>query len=204
MPPPHLTISTAGGRGKIKIGLIRDEIIIVLLHSMESQLRDLPLVLLSQICERSLNLRICLTSKAIREACKYGKSCESRCMARMVAKGQNSGWFKRLLKKKLTRGLEHGQEVVKDGQDVVQDGLEVVEVLDLDGDDNNNRIGVQGCVALAEALKTNRTVHTLDLSFNYIGVQGCVALAEALKTNATVHTLDLSYNSIGFINTSST
>ena len=110
-------------------------------------------------------------------------------MARMVAKGQNSGWFKRLLKKKLTRGLEHGQEVVKDGQDVVQDGLEVVEVLNL-GDDNNN-IGDEGCVALAEALKTNRTVHTLNLYHNHIGVQGCVALAEALKTNRTAHTLNL-------------
>ena len=61
----------------------------------------------------------------------------------------------------------------------------------------NNRIGDEGVQALAEALKTNVTVHTLDLYNNKIGDEGARALAEALKTNTTVHTLDLHYNRIG-------
>merc|ERR1712096_569572 len=58
-------------------------------------------------------------------------------------------------------------------------------------------IGWQGAVALAEALKTNTTVQTIDLGSNRIGPEGAVALAEALKTNTTVQKIDLGSNSIG-------
>ena len=119
-----------------------------------THLCDLPLELLSQICESSLNLEVCLVSKDLRDAC------DSRCMARTVATLAKPNWFNKLL----TIGL-------------LKDGLEVVHTLDLYG----HNIGNQGCVALAEALKTNRTVHTLHLGGNYINDQGCVA--EALKKN---------------------
>ncbi|KAF9536368.1 hypothetical protein EC957_011235, partial [Mortierella hygrophila] len=60
-----------------------------------------------------------------------------------------------------------------------------------------NSIGPNGAQVLSEALKTNRTLINLDLSSNSIGSDGAKALAEALKTNKTLTTLDLAYNSIG-------
>ncbi|KAF9176758.1 hypothetical protein BGZ50_009716 [Haplosporangium sp. Z 11] len=61
----------------------------------------------------------------------------------------------------------------------------------------NNSIGDNGAQALSEALKINSTLTTLDLSANSIGDNGAVALSEAFKTNSTLITLDLSANSIG-------
>ncbi|KAF9948443.1 hypothetical protein BGZ72_009648 [Mortierella alpina] len=60
-----------------------------------------------------------------------------------------------------------------------------------------NSIGDDGTKALAEALKTNSTVASLNLESNKIGSDGAKALAEALKINSTVATLDLKVNSIG-------
>ncbi|KAG9069808.1 hypothetical protein KI688_009133 [Linnemannia hyalina] len=60
-----------------------------------------------------------------------------------------------------------------------------------------NSIGFDGAKALAEALKTNSTLATLHLWNNSIGSDGAKALAEALKTNSTLTTLDLGNNSIG-------
>jgi hypothetical protein len=60
-----------------------------------------------------------------------------------------------------------------------------------------NSIGSDGAKALAEALKTNSALTTLDLRANSIGDDGAKALAEALKTNSTLTTLDLWENSIG-------
>ncbi|KAF9904158.1 hypothetical protein EC991_002993 [Linnemannia zychae] len=59
-----------------------------------------------------------------------------------------------------------------------------------------NSIGPNGAQALAEALKIN-TLTTLDLQSNSIGDNGTQALAEALKTNNTLTTLDLYNNEIG-------
>ncbi|KAF9112498.1 hypothetical protein BGX30_007266, partial [Mortierella sp. GBA39] len=50
---------------------------------------------------------------------------------------------------------------------------------------------------LAEALKTNSTLTTMDLQYNSIGLDGAKALAEALRTNSTLTTLKLYGNSIG-------
>ncbi|KAG0349324.1 hypothetical protein BG005_011034, partial [Podila minutissima] len=50
---------------------------------------------------------------------------------------------------------------------------------------------------LAEALKTNSTLTTLNLELNSIGDNGAQALAEALKTNLTLTILNLRHNSIG-------
>ncbi|KAG0014464.1 hypothetical protein BGZ82_001746 [Podila clonocystis] len=60
-----------------------------------------------------------------------------------------------------------------------------------------NSIGENRAQALAEALKTNSTLTTLNLSSNAIGENGAQALAEALKTNSTLTTLDLGFNAIG-------
>ncbi|KAH7054878.1 hypothetical protein BKA57DRAFT_452489 [Linnemannia elongata] len=49
-----------------------------------------------------------------------------------------------------------------------------------------NSIGSDGVKALAGALKTNKTLTTLDLMCNSIGSNGAKALAEALKTNSMV------------------
>jgi Ran GTPase-activating protein (RanGAP) involved in mRNA processing and transport len=49
-----------------------------------------------------------------------------------------------------------------------------------------NSIGSNGGQALAEALKSNSTLTTLDLAGNSIGSNGGQALAEALKSNSTL------------------
>ena len=58
-----------------------------------------------------------------------------------------------------------------------------------------NKIGDEGANAIAEALKVNAVVTTLDLSGNNIGVEGAKAIAEALKVNAVLTKLNLKYNS---------
>ncbi|KAF9381557.1 hypothetical protein CPB97_007700 [Podila verticillata] len=60
----------------------------------------------------------------------------------------------------------------------------------------NNSIGENGVKILAEALKTNSALTTLNLGANSIGDYG-QALAESLKTNLTLTTLNLRSGSIG-------
>ena len=64
----------------------------------------------------------------------------------------------------------------------------------------NNKIGVEGAEALANALGKdgNKTLTTLDISGNNIGVEGAIAIAEALKVNTTLTTLNISYNNISY------
>ncbi|KAF9944947.1 hypothetical protein BGZ72_001810, partial [Mortierella alpina] len=61
---------------------------------------------------------------------------------------------------------------------------------------SNNSIKDDETHALAEMLKTNKTLTTWDLSDNKIGDEGAQALAEALKTNSTLTTLDMGNNKI--------
>ncbi|KAG0042607.1 hypothetical protein BGZ83_000255 [Gryganskiella cystojenkinii] len=63
----------------------------------------------------------------------------------------------------------------------------------------SNSIGESGAQALGEALKTNTFLTSLSLGRNSIGDSGAQSLGEALKTNATLTTLDLRLNSIGDI-----
>ncbi|KAG9069785.1 hypothetical protein KI688_009110 [Linnemannia hyalina] len=58
-------------------------------------------------------------------------------------------------------------------------------------------IGGKDIGMLANALKTNSTLTTLDLGSKSIGDNGAKALADALKANLTLTTLDLRSNSIG-------
>ncbi|KAG0049742.1 hypothetical protein BGZ89_004087, partial [Linnemannia elongata] len=60
-----------------------------------------------------------------------------------------------------------------------------------------NKIGSPEVQLMAEAFKTNSTLTTLWLGYNSIGDDGAQALSEALKTNSTLTTLELQYNSIG-------
>ncbi len=66
----------------------------------------------------------------------------------------------------------------------------------------DNQIGKEGAEALADALKTNSSLQTLNLSSEYygrrgaaanqIGNEGAEALVDALKTNSSIQTLNLS------------
>ncbi|KAG0310141.1 hypothetical protein BGZ99_000641, partial [Dissophora globulifera] len=51
--------------------------------------------------------------------------------------------------------------------------------------------------ALAEALKTNSTLTTLNLCYNSIGSDGAKALAEVPQINSGPDQLNLMYNQIG-------
>ena len=50
----------------------------------------------------------------------------------------------------------------------------------------------EGAKVLADVLKSNITLETLDLSNNPIGIEGAKALAAMLKTNTTIKELKLS------------
>lgn len=49
---------------------------------------------------------------------------------------------------------------------------------------------------LAEAIKDNKTLKTLDIGGNNIGHEGAKLLAGALKGNKTLKTLELGYNPV--------
>jgi hypothetical protein len=59
-----------------------------------------------------------------------------------------------------------------------------------------NNIGDEGAKAIAEALKVNVVVTTVDLGDNSIRVEGAIAIAEALKVNAVLTKLYLRNNYI--------
>ncbi|KJE97284.1 hypothetical protein CAOG_07718 [Capsaspora owczarzaki ATCC 30864] len=62
---------------------------------------------------------------------------------------------------------------------------------------SGHRIDDAGAKVIAEALKSNRTLTSIDLSANQIGFDGGQAIAEALKSNGTLTALNLNNNSIG-------
>ena len=59
-----------------------------------------------------------------------------------------------------------------------------------------NEIGDAGATQLADALRVNATVHTLDLRSNSIGEAGATQLADALRVNATLHSLSPTLDSL--------
>ncbi|KAL0239799.1 hypothetical protein GEMRC1_009907 [Eukaryota sp. GEM-RC1] len=60
----------------------------------------------------------------------------------------------------------------------------------------NNSIGPEGAIAIAEALKVNSSVSTINLGNNSIGNEGAIAIAEGLKVNSSVSSIYLHSNSI--------
>jgi Ran GTPase-activating protein (RanGAP) involved in mRNA processing and transport len=80
----------------------------------------------------------------------------------------------------------------------LKSNLSALQTLDLRSDGIWDRmVKVKGGEALAEALKTNATLQTLDLGGNRILCEGAIALAKALKVNSSLHTLGLDGNKIG-------
>ena len=57
-------------------------------------------------------------------------------------------------------------------------------------------IGVAGATQLAECLRVNATLTSLDLSVNNIGALGATQLAECLRVNTALTRLNLSGNGI--------
>lgn len=64
---------------------------------------------------------------------------------------------------------------------------------------NRCRITAEGAVTLAESLKTNKALKTLDLRDNNIGDAGAIALAEAIKHNQSLEKIFLNGNHISDI-----
>jgi hypothetical protein len=60
-----------------------------------------------------------------------------------------------------------------------------------------NQISDKWVIALAEALRINKTIQSINLMSNKIGNQGAIALSEALKYNQTLLTMLLGSNEIG-------
>ena len=60
----------------------------------------------------------------------------------------------------------------------------------------NNKIKIEGAMALAQGLIDNTQLKTLDLSGNQLGSKGTMLLCEALKGNKTLQSLFLNQNNI--------
>jgi hypothetical protein len=60
-------------------------------------------------------------------------------------------------------------------------------------------VGDKGAIAVATAMSSNRTVHTIDLSDNRIAINGAQALGAMLRTNPSVTTLNLENNNLDAI-----
>ncbi len=59
---------------------------------------------------------------------------------------------------------------------------------------NYNRIGAEGAGNLSESLTVNRSLHAIYLSGNKIGAKRAVKIATALKVNQSLQTVDLQNN----------
>jgi serine/threonine protein kinase/Ran GTPase-activating protein (RanGAP) involved in mRNA processing and transport len=64
-------------------------------------------------------------------------------------------------------------------------------------DVSSNALGVEGAKAMAGALTKNSTLMSLDMASNRIGVEGAKAMVVALVENSTLTLLDMSGNGIG-------
>jgi hypothetical protein len=82
-----------------------------------------------------------------------------------------------------------------DGAKALADALKVNSTITSINLSNNN-VGVDGAKALAAALKVNSTITSINLSNNNVGVDGAKALADALKDNSTITSISLSYNNV--------
>jgi hypothetical protein len=59
-----------------------------------------------------------------------------------------------------------------------------------------NTVGAEGALALADALKVNTLLRVIDRRYNMIGFKGASALVDALKVNTTITQLFLDFNGI--------
>ena len=90
-----------------------------------------------------------------------------------------------------------GNDIGDEGAEWIAAALEAnanLTTLDL----GYNYIGPRGVRAIADALRNNTALRTLSLYYdNEYGAEGAVALAEMLKVNEGLHTLNLRGNAIG-------
>ena len=89
-----------------------------------------------------------------------------------------------------------------------EENVKPVVILDSDSEIHQHfvrcdLIGASGASSLARALRSNRSLTYLDLSFNEIGKAGAAALGEALQSNCTLSHLFLCSNAIGDSGTAS-
>ncbi|CAF4558765.1 unnamed protein product, partial [Didymodactylos carnosus] len=61
---------------------------------------------------------------------------------------------------------------------------------------SNNNISNEGVTSIVDALKINKTVFSLYVSNNNISNEGATSIADALKINTTLKNLDISHNKI--------
>ena len=61
---------------------------------------------------------------------------------------------------------------------------------------STNKITNEGAIKIAEAIKVNKTVQKLWISFNNISDDGAAAISDALKSNNLLQILKMSYNKI--------
>ena len=59
-----------------------------------------------------------------------------------------------------------------------------------------NAVGAEGAKAIADALRVNGSLTSLDLMVNDIGAEGAKALADALRVNGSLTKLDVKYNKL--------
>ena len=59
-----------------------------------------------------------------------------------------------------------------------------------------NKITNEGAIKIAEAIKVNKTVQKLWISFNNISDDGAAAISDALKSNNSLQILNISYNKV--------
>jgi Ran GTPase-activating protein (RanGAP) involved in mRNA processing and transport len=60
-----------------------------------------------------------------------------------------------------------------------------------------NKLDVKACIALAEALESNRSVVNLNLNANLIGPEGAAALAHVARTHSSLARIDVQWCGIG-------
>lgn len=61
----------------------------------------------------------------------------------------------------------------------------------------HNHIGDGGCIAFADMLKINRSIHTMSLEANQVGERGGFAMADAIWQNTTLLALNMADNDLG-------
>lgn len=97
----------------------------------------------------------------------------------------------------LTRFLARGTEIGNEGAVLIADafstGTSSLTIVDL-GDDG---IGLEGALAIGEALKCNRMLKILSLRGNALGADGARCIGEGLSANVTLEVLDIGRNGIG-------
>lgn len=94
------------------------------------------------------------------------------------------------------RGMGLGMEETKQLVDALKSNDHATSVF-LD----ENSIGDEGCMLVANLLEQKHTIHTVSLCDNGIGDKGCIRLAAALKDNNAIVSLSLERNHITKVGT---